>query len=73
MVVLVNRFSTGWVDEMHSTACQAIHGFIILLLRLDRLVGDPALHAQAGLGAAEKKCSHCHRIESDQDRNPAVA
>jgi hypothetical protein len=30
-----------------------------LLLRLVRLVGEPALHTQAGLWAAVKECSHC--------------
>jgi hypothetical protein len=44
---------------MYSTACKATHGFIILLRRLVRLVGDPALHA-----APVKECVHYHRIEA---------
>ena len=43
-VILADRFSTDRIDEMHSTACKAIHGFIILLLRPVPLVGDQALY-----------------------------
>jgi hypothetical protein len=57
---------------MHSTASKAIHGFIILPLRQDRLVGDPALHPQAGLGAAVKERGHYIVLKS-RDRNRAGA
>jgi len=62
IAVLADRSSAGWIDEMHPTAGKAIHGFIILLPRLARLIGDPALHAQAGLGAAVKKCVWAHGL-----------
>jgi hypothetical protein len=44
-----------------------------LLFRLVRIVGDPALYTQAGLGAAVKKCSHRLIVESGRDRNRAGA
>ena len=72
-VNLADRFSADWIDEMHPTACKAIHGFIILLLRPGRLIGDPALHTLAGLGAAVKECDHGLIMESGRDRNRAGA
>jgi hypothetical protein len=44
-----------------------------LFFRLVRIIGDPALHAQAGLGAAVKECSHGLTMESGRDRNRAGA
>jgi hypothetical protein len=73
MVVLFDRFSAGRIDEMHSTACNAIHCFIILRFRLAPLVGDPALYAQARVGAAVKECCHGLITESSRDRNRAGA
>ena len=58
---------------MHAAARKALHGLIALLFRLVRVVGDPALHAQAGLGAAVKKCSHRLIMEGGRDRNRAGA
>ena len=73
MVVLVDGFTVRQIDEMHSTACNAIHGFIILRFRLAPLVGDPALYAQARVGAAVKECCHSLITESGRDRNRAGA
>ena len=58
---------------MHAAARKARHGLIALLFRLVRIVGDPALYAQAGPGAAVKKCSHRLIMESGRDRNRAGA
>jgi hypothetical protein len=58
---------------MQSAAGEAVHRFIPLLLRLGRIIGDPALHAEAGLGAAVKECSHDLITESGRDRNRAGA
>ena len=54
---------------MYSAACDAIHGLIILLVRPVWIVGYPALHTQAGLGAAVKECCHGFIMESGRDRN----
>ena len=56
---------------MHAAAGETSHGFITLLLRVTAIIGDPALHAQAGLGAAVKECNHGLITESGRGRNRA--
>ena len=60
-------FAGGRVDEMLSAARKAIHQLIVLAM-LCRFVGQPALHAQAGIGAAVKK-QPCRVTQSGQDRS----
>ena len=70
---VIDGSAAGGVDQMHAAARKTRHGLIALLLRLVRLVGDPALHTQAGLGAAVKECSHGLIMESGRGRNRAGA
>src|SRR5215471_12360384 len=58
-VAVIDGSAAGRVDQMHTAARKTSQGLIALLLRLVRLVGEPALHTQAGLWAAVKECSHC--------------
>ncbi len=58
---------------MHHAAGETGDGLIALLVWLLRIIGDPALYAQAGLGAAVKECDHGLTMESSQDRNRAGA
>jgi hypothetical protein len=53
---------------MHAAACEAGDGLIALLVRLLRVIGDPALYAQAGLGAAVKECDHGLIMENGRTR-----
>jgi hypothetical protein len=57
---------------MHGAARKTSHGFITLLLRAIPIIGDSALHAQAGLGAAVKERRHGLITENGRDRNRAV-
>jgi len=68
-----SSMAAGRVDQMHAAARKARHGLIALLFQLVRFVGDPALYAQAGLGAAVKKSSHRLIMENGRDRNRAGA
>ena len=72
-VAVIDGSAAGRVDQMHAAARKTGHGLIALLLRLVRLVGDPALHTQAGLRAAVKECSHGLITESGRGRNRAGA
>ncbi len=60
-------FAGGRVDEMLSAARKAIHQLIVLAM-LCRFIGQPALHAQAGIGAAVKK-QPFRVTQSGQDRS----
>jgi hypothetical protein len=53
---------------MHAAACETGDSLITLIVRLLRVIGYPALYAQAGLGAAVKECDHGLIMESGRDR-----
>jgi hypothetical protein len=57
-IFLINGLAVNGVNKMHAAARGADHRFIALLLRSSRMIGDPALDPQAGLGAAVQECSH---------------
>jgi hypothetical protein len=73
LFVVIDGFAAGRIDQMHAAARKTSHGFITLLLRVIPIIGSPALHAQAGPGAAVKECSHGLIMESGRDRNRAGA
>jgi len=58
---------------MYTAACETSHGLVALLFKLPRIVGDPALHGQASLGAAVKECCHDLIAKSGRDRNRSGA
>src|SRR5262249_46192281 len=69
-VAVVDGSAARRIDKMDAASRNARHGLIALLFGMVRIVGDPALYTQAGLGAAVKKCSHRLIVESDRDRKP---
>ncbi len=46
------------IDKVYSRASRAGHGFKRVLTPVVRVVGNPALHVQAGIGASVEKCCH---------------
>ncbi len=70
-VSFVDGSAAGRVDQMYAATGQARHRLIALPLRLVRIIGDPALHAQPGFGAAEKECNHGPVVKNGRDRNRA--
>ena len=49
---VIDGSAAGRIDQMHPAACETGDGLVALLVRLLRVIGDPALYAQAGFGAA---------------------
>jgi hypothetical protein len=70
---VIDGSAAGRIDQMHPAASETRDGLIALLVWLLQVIGDPALYAQAGLGAAVKECDHGLIMESGRDRNRAGA
>ena len=62
LVLIRSQYLAGsWVDEVHACAGRAGHGLVRFGFRLTWILRDPALHIQAGIGAAKDK-SNRHNI-----------
>jgi hypothetical protein len=72
-VDVIDGSAAGRIDQMQPATCETGDRLIALFVRLLRVIGDPALYAQAGLGAAVKECDHGLIMESGRDRNRAGA